>query len=152
MSELYSAMNVARTIIRECDVAGFRINNFILQKALFLVQVRAIKAGTLAFADQIKAWPIGPVVEDVYYYFSPHGYCDINPNVYGCDGVLFDNTMTIIRQVVDEIKDKPAWGVHLLTNRAGGAWDTTYGDGSGYNSRSYIRGNVISYEAMLELE
>lgn len=152
MSKLYSAMNVARTIIRECDVAGFRINNFILQKALFLVQVRAIKTGTLAFADQIKAWPIGPVVEDVYYYFSPHGSCDINPNVYGGDCVLFDSTVSIIRQVVEEIKDKPAWGVHLMTNHPGGSWEMAYGDGSGYDCRHYSRGNVIPFCAMRDLE
>ena len=67
----YDAIDVARVIINECVDNGIEITHLKLQKLLYYVQGHYLaKYGEPIFDEEIRAWRLGPVVEEVYFEYS----------------------------------------------------------------------------------
>lgn len=66
MSMIYSALEVARYVIKYSNDKRYGITNLKLQKILYLIQAYFLIKGKLCFSDRIEAWNFGPVVPTVY--------------------------------------------------------------------------------------
>jgi len=70
---------IADAILVKMAKKGFLTSNLKLQKLLYYVQGHHLhRVGSLAFADQIKAWSHGPVVPVVYHRFKKFSWHDID--------------------------------------------------------------------------
>ncbi|MDR1236509.1 MAG: DUF4065 domain-containing protein [Holosporaceae bacterium] len=68
MSEVYTAVDIAKYIILTAHENGDVITNLKLQKLLYYAQAWYMvhHGGKKLFSDNIEAWKFGPVVKDVY--------------------------------------------------------------------------------------
>lgn len=83
---MYSAITVARYIVKYSNSQGVCISNLRLQKLLYFVQAQFLvfsPGHQPCFSDPIVAWDIGPVIPAVYHRykifggaFIPEGYCE----------------------------------------------------------------------------
>lgn len=72
----YKALDVAFYVINYCNRQDEMISNLRLQKLLYFAQAYfVIQDGvdSQCFEERIEAWDFGPVVPDVYRYFSVFG-------------------------------------------------------------------------------
>ena len=86
---MYAAIDVARFILRKCELMGRPVDNLKLQKLLYFVWTDYYKeTGKSLFDDRIEAWAYGPVVPSVYYHYRRYvsskipaieRYCKFNP-------------------------------------------------------------------------
>ena len=79
---MYSAIDIARYIIKYCSEQYLDVSNLRLQKLLYFVQafflVEEEKGyGYPAFSDRIEAWDFGPVVPNAYKEFKRYGGINI---------------------------------------------------------------------------
>lgn len=83
---MYSALSVAKHIIRRCDKLGRTISNLKLQKILYFVQAEfLVNAHKPCFNEAIEAWSFGPVVPEVYHAYKVYGSANIP--VRAADGI-----------------------------------------------------------------
>lgn len=67
----YNAIDVSNYIIEKCDELKEPITNLKLQKILYYVQAYSlVLLNGKMFREEIRAWPYGPVVKEVYDEFS----------------------------------------------------------------------------------
>ena len=70
----HTAIDVARYIVAFCTQHGLAIDSIQLQAILYCVQVASLKERHCAlFADEIEAWPQGPIVRSVYRKYCGYG-------------------------------------------------------------------------------
>lgn len=66
----YSAITIAKYILRKCTLQNKPLTNIKLQKMLFMIQKEYLKYGNLCFYENIEAWQFGPCVPKVYYHYG----------------------------------------------------------------------------------
>lgn len=86
----YSALTVAKYVVVYADEHRNTLHQFMtnlrLQKVLYFIQAQFIcNVGYPCFKDELIAWKFGPVVPDVYYYFSSFSASIIKP--YSTDAI-----------------------------------------------------------------
>ena len=72
----YKALDVASYVINYCNRQDKMISNLRLQKLLYFIQAYFViqdGVNSPCFEERIEAWDFGPVVPDVYRYFSVFG-------------------------------------------------------------------------------
>lgn len=75
---MYTALNIAKYIIRRCNNRNKTISNLKLQKILYFVQAEFLVAlDEPCFYEKIEAWDFGPVVPDVYHEYKKFGSSNI---------------------------------------------------------------------------
>ena len=89
---MYSALVVARYIIKRCNELNRPISNLKLQKLLYFVQaeflvgegsacfpeeIEAWDFGPVVPEEEIEAWDFGPVVPEVYHRYKAYGSASI---------------------------------------------------------------------------
>ena len=71
---MYDAVSVAKYVINYCMKKAAPVTNLKLQKILYYLWIEFYKAtGKPLFNNTIRAWPLGPVVPDVYDRFCAYG-------------------------------------------------------------------------------
>lgn len=139
----YSALEVARYIITRCFELGKPVSNLKLQKMLYFLWIDFYKlTGRRLFCDKICAWPLGPVIPEVYYEYSSHAGSPIC-KLYSAAIELEDAQVidTIIINYIDV-------SANVLVNRthaAGTAWDIVYQNGAGNRK-------IIPFELIIKKE
>lgn len=129
---MYSAVDLARNILKMCVEDGHPISNLQLQKILYFVQVAFLKkTGHAIFSDPIEAWRFGPVVPNAYYEFCGFGGMAIPDIPKGTYAKLSEKEDNFLVQVVNDKRKLSAWDMVMQTHRTGGAWDKTYAGGKG---------------------
>lgn len=115
-----SALNIAGYILwldtqRE-DSDG--ITNLKMQKLLYYAQgFHLAIADSPAFADDVTAWPHGPVVVPVYEEYKEHGR-NLLPLPDGFQPVeLREETASIIEEVCDTYGQFSAWRLREMTHQ-----------------------------------
>ena len=84
---MYSALVVARYIIKRCNELNRPISNLKLQKLLYFVQAEfLVGEGSACFPEEIEAWDFGPVVPEVYHRYKAYGSASI-PYLAGAERV-----------------------------------------------------------------
>lgn len=125
-----TALDLAKYIVTKCVKEKRPISNLQLQKILYYIQKAFLKNGNTAFFDDIQAWPFGPVVPNVYYYFCAYGAMPIS---FSFDNIPIEDygVTEIINQIVEEKRELDPWEMVAETHKRGGAWEQIYQNGAG---------------------
>ena len=151
---MYSAIDIARYIIKYSNEKEYRVSNLKLQKLLYFVQAYfLISLDKPAFSERIEAWSFGPVVPVVYREFKKYGSADIPPvgrwvfksehnfwDIYHDDYSYIPIKKAhkkIINKVVDEFSEYSAVGLMKLTHDQT-PWKEAF------NPQSYHHNNEIT--------
>lgn len=111
---MYKAMEIAKYIITICNYRGDSISNLKLQKLLYYVQGRKLKLfDEPMFLEPVSAWKYGPVVREVYNYYSIYSSRPIE-GVFETNICIED--MMLINDVIDEKIDIPVWDLVQQTH------------------------------------
>lgn len=125
------ALEVAKYIVTKCNRDDFPVTNTRLQKILYCIQRDYFKMhDKCAFEDDFEAWPLGPIIPEVYqefYYFSSAPitctYADIDLNKL--DVALIDS-------VIEDKRKLSSWELIQEIHHACSAWYKTYIVNDGY--------------------
>lgn len=126
---MYAAIDLSKYIVSKCIRDGHPISNLQLQKILFYIQKDFLSKGYIAFVDDIEAWQFGPVVPDVYYYFSGFGAMPIS--IMQGEYTIDEQDKTIVDRIVEMKRELDPWELVAETHKLGGAWDKIYRNGLG---------------------
>lgn len=136
---MYPVLELAKYIVVKCIKDKHPISNLQLQKILYYIQREFLqKLGKPAFTESIEAWPFGPVVPDVYYYFCGAGAMRIGV----CDEPIEEiqsmpeEYRLMIDSIIENKRGLNPWDMVSETHKPGGAWDSVYK--GGYGNRSTI--------------
>lgn len=138
---MYSALVVARYIIKRCNELNRPISNLKLQKLLYFVQAEfLVGEGSACFPEEIEAWDFGPVVPEVYHRYKAYGSASI-PYLAGAERVrrICTEDKEIINGIVDEGSLYTANQLVEITHNQA-PWREAY---------MPYRSNIISKEAIL---
>lgn len=70
----YSALEIACYIVNYCNKKNYDITHLRLEKILYFAQLYYVKEkNSILFWEDIEAWPVGPIVPEVYHQFRQ--YC-----------------------------------------------------------------------------
>lgn len=144
---MYTVKDVASYVVTKCDNDLMPVSNLKLQKILYYIQKKYMKKGMEAFAEDFQAWKYGPVVPEIYHYYSYYGGLPLTtvPN----DAVdIQEADRAIIDSIVEEKRLMRPWQLVSETHKPGGAWALTYKGGAG--NRRKIEKDLIRKEAINE--
>lgn len=140
---MYRALDVSKYIITKCTNEDKPISNMQLQKILYFIQLDYLKRfDKPVFSDEIEAWQFGPVVPNVYYYFSGFGSMTI-PLVFSDYNISPDDKINI-NKIVEVKRELFPWDMVKDTHKEGGPWDLIYKNGKG-------KRNIIPMDLIKEL-
>lgn len=125
------AIDIAKYIVSKCDIEGYPITNLHLQKILYFIQKAYLREGSMAFPNLIEAWQFGPVVPDVYYYFSGFGVMSLFVLPAEVKNTLPAEDRNKIDPIVEQNRVRDVWDLVNETHKPGGAWDQIYQNGKG---------------------
>ena len=127
----YDAISVAHYVIDKCTRDNNPISNLHLQKILYYLQKFWLKNfNAPLFADEIEAWPFGPVVPIVYYDYCSYGALKINETY---DEIKIDSEYhKDIDGIINEKREYNPWDLVSDTHKPNSAWYQTYNNGKGY--------------------
>ena len=131
---MYPVLELAKYIVVKCINDQHPISNLQLQKILYYIQRNFLqKTGNAAFSESIEAWPFGPVVPEVYYYFCGAGSMPItlceSPNKKVLD--LISKNKHEIDSIVERKRMLNPWDLVAETHKLEGAWASVYKGGCG---------------------
>ena len=135
----YPVLELAKYIVVKCIHDDYPISNLQLQKILFYIQREFLhRMNKPAFSESIEAWPFGPVVPEVYYYFCGAGAMRIGVCSVPNDDFLSmsKDDRLIIDSIIERKRILNPWDMVAETHKQGGAWDSTYR--GGYGNRAII--------------
>ena len=134
MSIKYSAIDLANYVITYANQNSKPITNLYLQKILYYIQAEElVTTGEPIFNEPIMAWKYGPVIEEVYYKFSPFGSSVINSERIISELVdIEDDVKVRINHIINEKMKKPAWKLVRETHEED-PWRNTTNDGQNLN-------------------
>ena len=146
------AKDVAQYIVNYFIGLGKPVSNLQLQKLLYFVWINYYsKTKLVLFEDPFIAWPLGPVVHEVYCFYSPYGSFPIFDLVKVSLPENIDTS--IIDKCLEHYVDYPAYKLVSASRIEGGAWDIAYSkqgkgtlidpelikaDGGGYHAATAI--------------
>ena len=141
---MYDAVSVAKYVISYCMKKATPVTNLKLQKILYYLWIEFYKAKRQPLFDNtIRAWPLGPVVPDVYDQFCAYGGLPIRQLFTSTEISLADQA--ILSDAIDYFGRLPAFMLVNLTHTPGKPWDKVYLNGRG-------RGCKIPFEMIIEDE
>lgn len=92
-------MKIAEDDPMKEDLWSAKVDHLKLQKLLYFAQAVNLAVNDEAlFDEKIEAWPLGPVVPDVYQEFKQHGSEWISRDHGSCDGITAE-TEEFLRQI-----------------------------------------------------
>lgn len=132
MFPLCNALGIAKYIINKCIDDDCPINNLQLQKILFYIQYDNLKKrDEVLFKDNFFAWKFGPVIPNVYYYFSGYGVMKI---IFDEHDVITPSNHDLFDSIIEELRGLPPWELAIKTHKKNGSWDRIFDNGKGYNT------------------
>ncbi len=128
---MYRAIDLSVYIVSKCIAEHHPIGNLHLQRILFSIQKCFVQQrGEPAFYDEIEAWPIGPVVPEVYnHYFPRYGAMPITH--IGESYLLCPEDVGCINSIIEHIREKALWDLFRELHGSKGAWAHVYNYGLG---------------------
>lgn len=126
-----SAIAVANKFIRLANEQGVPIDHLKLQKLLYFVQGFSLVVGDKpAFHEDLQAWKLGPVVQDVYDAARRFGSRDLteplsDPFGFGRDDVsqIDGDLKRLIKATWKKFGAKSGYSLAMDTHRPGTPWD-----------------------------
>jgi uncharacterized phage-associated protein len=126
----YSAIEIAKYMIKKCNDEECPITNLQVQKILYFLQREYLQnKGIPLFVEDIQAWQFGPVVPEVYYEYCAFGAMPITISNVSFE-ICSSDSLTI-DPIIDDKKNKYPWDLVSETHKPGGAWEIIYDGGKG---------------------
>lgn len=138
----HTAKDVARYIIGFCTRQAMPIDSLQLQAVLYCVQAAFLRSEHRAlFADEIEAWPQGPVVRNVYRAYCGYGAAAIYEEKEPDEPFSKYEEQLMDTVILDKMGD--GWMLMQKGRMPGSPWSIAYEDG---------RRNVIPKDVIAEYE
>lgn len=127
MSRTYKVLDVARYIIKRCNLHNQAISNLKLQKILYFVQAEfLVTKNQPCFDETIEAWAFGPVVPEAYHRYKGYGAGNIPALRTLPDRILIsESDQELINGIVDECAQYSASDLVDITHRQT-PWKSAY--------------------------
>lgn len=144
---MYKALNLAQYIIKRQLKINKPIDNFRLNKLLYIIQYKSLfTTNKPIFDDDIFAYQNGPVVENVYYYYRAFGALPLLSEMLIRNVIDIDtNTQNFINQIINSYQNMSLSDIDNEITKKGSAWSKVY------NRKQYsiisladIRENIIN--------
>lgn len=140
---MYSALSIAKYIISYGLTHDKPVTNLKLQKLLYYLWIEYYKSTRkFLFEDNICAWPLGPVVPEVYFEYCSYAGATINQpekfDIEQADRCLLDS-------ILEKYIKYTAGKLVSLSHEAGKPWEEVYSDGFGNRQ-------VIPFRKIIDLE
>jgi len=123
-----------------------QITNLKLNKLLYYAQgVYLARTGKPLFDNHILAWPLGPVVSEVYHKYK---VCGRNPIPYTEEierSCFSSEEFETILDVIREFGQYTGNALVSLTHKAGTPWDKAFSAGHGVLEQTDIRDYFIAH-------
>ncbi len=141
---MYNAVDISRYVVNMCTEENRPVTNLKLQKLMYYIWIDYYKkTGEFLFNNDICAWPLGPVVPDVYDEFCAYGGLPIQKR--------YDSNILcgVVKSVISASLD--TWGQYSastlvdMTHMQGKPWEKIYDQGRG-------RSKIIPFELIVECE
>lgn len=123
---MYSALLIAKYVIRRCAECGKSISNLKLQKILYFVQAEfLVDTGKCCFSEAIEAWDFGPVVPQVYRAYRIFGSANIPAEIADTLRPIAKEDIDRINGIVDECAGYSASQLVEITHHQS-PWNDAY--------------------------
>ena len=140
---MFSALDVAKYIVGYCCDKKHPITNLKLQKMLYFIWVEYYqKYNEALFIDDICAWPLGPVIPEVYYEYCSYAGLPISISEDSC---IDAHTALRLEPIIDKYMYEPTSSLVDKTHQAGKPWSLIFKDGVGNRK-------IIPFSLIRELE
>ena len=114
---MYSALLIAKYVVRRCDEFGRTISNLKLQKILYFIQAEfLVDVGRRCFPEIIEAWDSGPVVPEVYRKYKIYGSAHIPLGVADRVRPIAEEEINRINGIVDSCSQYSASQLTKITH------------------------------------
>ena len=114
---MYRALQIAKYVIDYSNNKRYPVSNLKLQKLLYFIQAEfLVSTGHPCFSDDIEAWPLGPVVPNVYQTYRIFGSTLI-PFSFGHDSFISNFDKPVINSMIEECKDCSASYLVAVTHK-----------------------------------
>lgn len=117
---LYDVFDVARYVIEKCNKESKVITNLKLQKILYFIQAQFLVSNNEpCFSNEIEAWPLGPVIPEVYHRYKAYGATHIPVlfNDYHAHLRFRKEDLSLIDLIIDTCKDFSGRYLSEVTHR-----------------------------------
>ena len=139
----YSAIEVAKYVVKKCTDDNCPVTDLQLQKILYYLQVEFLQRCKYAlFEDDIEAWQFGPVVRSVYRAYCGYGLVAIYER-YAPAVDFTQDELRLMDSVINKKRIIKPWDLVAETHQAGKPWDRVYRNGAG-------NGHIIPKEVIAE--
>jgi len=121
-------MRLYRSAKTLCDLSNWSLSNLQLQKLLYLAHMVSLgeKGVPLNDGQPFQAWDLGPVQPDVYQRVKAYGSSSI-PNIFPMQTYeSSDWEYEVLKDIYDQLGDKPASKLVAITHWDDGAWAKNY--------------------------
>lgn len=129
----YSANEIAHFVVDYAMRENRPVTNLKLQKILYFLWIEFYRARTeYLYDNQICAWPLGPVVPDVYDEFCVYGGFEIRKNYPDISTELHEEVIDVLKSAIGFYLTKSARELVDFSHHKDAPWDMIYQNGAGY--------------------
>lgn len=108
---------------------GYYVNNFSLNKILYLLQCYyMMKTGKELIDEEFEAWVIGPVIPEVFWEYSIYAGAPII-SFYEIEYEIDPEIEKVIGKLARNLTYVKQWEINNMTMFDGSAWSKTYEKG-----------------------
>ena len=124
-----AALDIAKYIVSKCSNEGNPITNMELQRILYFCQKYFLQVYERPmFDDEFEAWPFGPCVPSIHYFFGVFG---ANPIQCVYEGIEIGKAkLPKIHRITREKRNQNTWEIPGLKEYQGDAWESAYKQGN----------------------
>lgn len=130
----YSAIDVAKYVIKEYGNRGEGVSNLKLQKILYYAEMKSLKeTGCALFCDPFEAWRHGPVISSLYANFKKYmsDSIDLKDDVFNNCIELSECDKKVVNCVIDKTFNVDPWCLVDKTHETS-PWVDNYVPGYNY--------------------
>jgi uncharacterized phage-associated protein len=128
----FSAAEVANTFLLLAEKDGKKLSNLQLQKLVYIAYGFYLAAlNEQLFHDKIEAWPLGPVIPNLYHELKRYGWGYVTEPIINAGEIdPGESARTIIEEVWKSYRDFSAEELSSLTHQPGSPWAAVWDPGS----------------------
>jgi uncharacterized phage-associated protein len=129
--ECFSAAEVANTFLDLARRSGKTLSNLQLQKLVYIAYgFHLAGLGKRLFYDEIEAWPLGPVIPNLYHELKRYGWGDVTQPIENAGEIPeSDPARVIVESVWDSYREFSPEELSGLTHQDGTPWAAAWKEG-----------------------
>lgn len=126
--ESFSAAEVANTFLELANQSRKHLSNLQLQKLVYIAYGFHLAAlGKRLFHDKIEAWPLGPVIPNLYHDLKRYGWGEVTAPIENAGPIPADDpARVIVEGVWESYGDFSAEQLSSMTHQEGTPWAASW--------------------------